>query len=598
MANNKPTFDWDKYPTVREPRASQPTFDWDKYPTIQSTPPTHHGILYNMAAGFGNPLIHMVNLLPEAANAAMHAIGFKHFKDPLIPTIQANRGIPYDIGNVASFAVPFGQAAKGAEAVGAGLRELPVIERAMGLVPRGSLPARLAVPTVAGAAAGAATSPIGQRESGAVGGAIGGGVGGVLGEGFGALRLPFQRGGKRVAAAALEPLQNFFNKSISRVKERPSGEVLKNAYENVKGVVDWDQLKPLAEAASKQGKIDATPYYNALNETLEEATNEAAMDPDVSGGLATKMEKLKRPIESYQDAIKLKKNINNLANWDATARNTENRLARLYSGRLGNALDESIDQTGSKAEGQNQEAIRNFANQWRNQRNIYGKLQEFYRNPTTGKFSQSMKNMFDNEDYEKAVQQFVPRANEDASKLMQFRNLVGDHTNADHAILQKALTPYLDKDGQIDALKLGEAVNKNKLSPAIGQLLTDPEQKSLAQIINSKNVSDELIKNPTILKRMARHPFFTAATLGLSAHLGGAPMSAASGMGGAAYLGMPAIQKAFAAAAERKAAELIEKGEWDKLKGVGDQIVKERKRLPKTTALLGAGLGRLAGAGQ
>jgi len=610
---------------------------------LQPPPPQHHSSLYNLGAGFLNPFINMLNLLPEGVTAGMHALGAKRFQDPLIKTFPSEGGLAYDVGNVAGFAVPFGDIAGGVEGASALARGIPGIGRglkALARVPGGTLAGRTAQTAIAGGLTGAATtSPTTGRETGAIGGTIGAGLGGLGSQVLGRLASPFAMKGRKIAAAAIDPVHRFFNESIGRIMDKPSGDTLKDAYTGIKKQVDWDSLKPLAKEASKAGKIDYGTYQNEFDKILEEARTQARQDPDVGTGLVGKLRKLSmekkvdvppeeqkillpgqlitkggvasrgyavsppkelppevkklRPMGSYNDVVDIKKNINNLANWDKSSRDTENRLARLYSGRLGTAIDRMVRENGVKGG----DAVTKFSNEWENQRKIYGRLQQFYSDPVTGKFSQSLKNELDAGNYEKSVKRFVPGAQESGDKLARFSNLIGDRPTAEKAILQKALEPYTDKNKNIDTSKLAAGVNKKRLSPVIGQLFNEPEKRALSQIINSEGISKDMIRHPGVLSRLSRHPFFTAGTLGTIAHVGRLPMEMAAALGGVGFVGPQMVQQRLMGAAERKAADLIERGEWDKLEGLGKSIKRESLPTKKFFPSITGGLGRQVAVG-
>ncbi len=271
--------------------------------------------------------------------------------------------------------------------------------------------------------------------------------------------------------------------------------------------------------------------------------------------------------QSYVQAMELKKAINGLAEWDPRNTKAGNALGKVASGMLGGGLDAQVAKNAVTPE------TKSFLKEWHQQRLNYGKLQQFYKDPESGSFSPSIYNNLEKGNLDKVVRKFIPTKDDDAGKINQFSTLVGDKEKAQDMLLKKHLEGYTNKAGDIDAFKLSAALNQNKISPALKALLTPEEKAGLTHIVGAKAMAEWLTSNPTTLKRISQHPFWSAGGLAAMGHYAKLPIEGIATLATAGMVVPRRMVQGGVTRAEDKAAQMIQRGEVEKLGMLGKPYV-------------------------
>lgn len=310
-------------------------------------------------------------------------------------------------------------------------------------------------------------------------------------------------------------------------------------------------------------------YKDQGQAILEQAQNQENDDPSTFKGLANQIQtKLNLAPTSFEKAIAQKKAINQMpSSWDKTTNDAKINASRHYAGLLGHALDNSVKDQASTPEAQN------FLNQWHTQRKNYGDLQQFYNNPNkVASFDPALKNHLENGNYDLALNNYIPKAGETSPvKIEALQHLVGNDDLAHKTLLNQFLQKYKNPNTQqIDALKLGKAINAGNVSPTLMPLLTHDEKVGLGNIVHSKNIADSIQKSPGIVNRLSRHPLVTGASGAILGHGVGLPLvlSPLSFLGGAEA--PKTAQNMLARAYEDHADKLLKSGRLDRLKELSD----------------------------
>ncbi len=107
-------------------------------------------------------------------------------------------------------------------------------------------------------------------------------------------------------------------------------------------------------------------------------------------------------------------------NW-AAGQSPDTRMAQRASGEMGSALDDFVNSQATTPESQN------FVNNWNNQRQLYGKLMDFYKKPAPrGKISTSLYNELEAGNFGNYLKKFMPKQGESDYKLGRLQGLVDD----------------------------------------------------------------------------------------------------------------------------------------------------------------------------
>lgn len=344
----------------------------------------------------------------------------------------------------------------------------------------------------------------------------------------------------------------------------------------------WDVDPESADVAGIAQKTGYNPqsYLTEAQKVLQQAHAQEASDPNTYKGISDLIQgKIDRAPASFDQALMQKKAINQMpSSWDKTTNDAKINMTRKYAHLLGSALDSNVEQNSTTPEAQN------FLTDWRDQRQKYGHLQNYYTDPTKGTFSPTLKNHLENGNFEAAVDQYVPKPNEGGgSKIRQFQALVGDPDEADNALLGQFLKKRKTPTGQIDTLGLAKAIQQGKVSQALMPLLTHDEKVGLGNISHVNSIAKNVKQSNGIIPRLARSGIGAGAMAMIGKHLG-LPYELVAPAAAAGAYAPGKIERVMGDRYAQRAEHLLNTGQIDKLRELSDLFDEKGTPIPKTRA--------------
>jgi len=491
---------WDNLPLA--PNSPKP---WANLPLAKNQNAAHPSILSELGTGLEKTGQSVLAGSHAGLNKMLNLGGTEFDRNilSLLPqeaSLRQQGQLPTDLQTDQSSKAPYPMLADISEAIPtiamAGAAGAAAPEVLGGLIPQSALSGSLYSAADTASKPGQTQSDIGKSAvEGALTGAAFGGAGKALGAAMKIPKAALKRVSDEIISKVVTPMQEKISQQVGARLSKISSKPLKDAYEAAKKKAsDW---KGMAQSAPEE-KFDNSEYLTEANKVLEDAQNEESQRPALKGLSSSVQELIDRAPKSFKNAIKHKQAINDLPDsYEQPISNSNSALRRQYAGRLGQALDNQVQNNATTYESQT------FVKNWLQKRKDWGNLQKFYQAPgsATGRadFDPTLKKALENGDFDKYTSSFIPKSGEGMAKVQALGRLVGDHEKAGGMINKQALKGMLSEDSngnlQVDPHKLANYMAQSKNSDSVKLLFPHSEKEAIGNLHFAKNISSQLNKS-------------------------------------------------------------------------------------------------------